>query len=97
MVKKFVLLAVVVIFALSACVTHTHVVGAGSQTGEEIVKAQWYILYGLMPLGEVVDTNEMAGGARDYTIVTQYTVVDALLSSIGNVVTLSRRTVKVIK
>ena len=96
MIRRLLILAVVAVFFLSACVTHTHVVGNGAQKGEEVSEAQWYLIAGLLPLNEV-DTNEMAGGAEDYTIVTQYTPLDAVISAVGSIITLQRRTVTVKK
>ena len=46
---------------LSACSTHTHVVGNGPSKGETVQARQWYILWGLIPLNNV-DTNAMAAG-----------------------------------
>ena len=76
------------------CSTHTHMVGAGPQTGEEITARQWYILWGLVPLNEV-DTAEMAGGAADYMIETQTTPLDVIIGIPAAYVTVSSRTVTV--
>ena len=94
MTKRLVLLAVLVVFVLAACVTQTHVVGNGAQQGISETRGQWYLLWGILPLGDA-DSRDMAEGAEDYTIVTQYTFFDALVSYFGSVITLHRRTVKV--
>jgi ABC-type glycerol-3-phosphate transport system substrate-binding protein len=93
-VSKAAALALVLVLVLSGCVTHVHQVGSGAQGGQVEEEVQWYALWGLIELNEV-DSNEMAGDADDYTITTQYTFVDALISMVTNYVTISRRTVMV--
>jgi hypothetical protein len=90
------LLMLCLILGLSSCYTTTHVVGNGAQGSTEVTETNWYALYGLIELNEV-DSKAMAGGATDYTIVTQHTFIDALISAFTNVVTISRQTTKVIK
>jgi hypothetical protein len=77
-----------------ACHTHTHVVGRGAQTGMTESTRQWYAVFGLVPLGNA-DTKAMAGGANDYTITTQTTFIDGLISAITGIVTIDCRTVEV--
>lgn len=89
-------LALVAVLVLSGCVTHVHVVGDGAQGGEVEEAVQWYALWGLVELNEV-SSADMAGDADDYTITTQYTFIDALISAVTNYVTISRRTVMVEK
>ncbi|MFP4373016.1 MAG: Bor/Iss family lipoprotein [Spirochaetaceae bacterium] len=93
-VSKAAALALVLVLVLSGCVTHVHQVGDGAQFGQSEEEVQWYALWGLVELNEV-DSNEMAGEAEDYTITTQYTVVDALITFVTSYVTISRRTVMV--
>jgi hypothetical protein len=76
--------------------THEHIVGTGAATGYTESAKQWYLLWGLVPLNKV-DTKAMSGGAENYKIVTQSTIVDAILGSIGSFASLSVRTVQVIK
>ena len=67
--KKLGLLLSVTILLLSACSTHSHVVGDGPQTGVTETARQYYVLFGLVPLNKV-DTNSMIGGATDYKLET---------------------------
>ena len=53
-------------------------------------------MFGLVPLNEV-KTKDMAAGATNYTIKTQATFVDGLISIITSIVTVSCRTVEVTK
>ncbi len=96
--KKIIALTLIVIFigVLIGCSAHRHIIGNGAQTGEEVTARQWYILYGLIPLGEV-DTKEMAGDATDYEIITKQGIVDILLNSFTGIVTVFSRTVIVKK
>jgi hypothetical protein len=82
--------------ALSSCMTLTHVVGEGGQSAAMLQKRQWYILWGLVPLNEV-NSKEMAAGASNYTITSQYTVVDFIITAITSIVTVNCQTVKVQK
>jgi hypothetical protein len=77
------------------CTTHIHVVGQGGTAKAESAR-QWYILFGLVPLNEV-KTKDMAAGAANYTIKTQATFVDGLISIVTGIVTVSCRTVEVTK
>ena len=90
------LVAAASVVFLIGCAAHTHVIGNGAKGGESISKAQWYAVWGLVPLGNV-DTKEMAGGATDYTIKTKESFVDFLIGIITENVTIVRRTVTVEK
>ena len=96
-IKRAFMVAVtaIVLVSLGGCMTHEHIVGTGAATGYTESSKQWFLLYGLIPLGNV-DTKAMAGGAPDYKIVTQTTIIDAIISNI-TVGLLIPRTVKVIK
>ena len=89
-----VLLLVLVVIA--GCAAHVHNIGEGTKSKEEIKKRQWYILWGLVELNEV-DTAQMAGEAKDYTIVTQQNELDTLINIFGSMITLHARTVTVEK
>jgi hypothetical protein len=57
-------------------------------------KRQLWVI-ALVPINEI-DSNSMAGGATDYTIKTQQTFVDGLISAVtGGIITI--RTVTVTK
>lgn len=78
------------------CFTMTHVVGDGSKTATTETARQWYILWGLVPLNKV-DSKSMAGGATNYTIVSEYTAVDFILNIFTSFVTIESMTVQVSK
>ena len=96
--KKMVYLMALLICLLtvSSCYTLTHQVGSGAQGGATVEKRHWYVLYGLVPLIEV-DSQAMAEGAADYTITSQHTFLDLVISAITGVVTIQTKTVKVTK
>jgi len=81
---------------LVGCSTHVHTVGKGPQTGEVVTESQWYAINGLYPLNEV-DTAAMAGGATNYEIKTEMSVVDMIITYFTSAVTVQRRTVTVTK
>ena len=78
----------------SACYTIQHTVGTGGRGGSESEKRQWYALFGLIPLGEV-DSKSLAGDAANYTVTTQWGIVDILLNLITGIVTITSQTVTV--
>jgi hypothetical protein len=85
--------AVLAILILPGCFSMQHTVGAGPPPGNiPQVAKQWYALYGLVPLGHV-DGGQMAGGARDFRITTEFTFTDVLLSSITSFFTFYRQSV----
>jgi hypothetical protein len=73
------------IFAVSmmmtSCYTYTSVVGKGAQGTKETKKWNHYVLWGLAPVG-VSDSKAMAEGATDYTVKTEQTFVNGLVSAI---------------
>lgn len=91
---KVTLIAILMAFAFTSCMTLNHTVGDGAKTGVEVSAKQWYVLWGLVPLNDV-DSKAMASGATDYTITSQYTLVDAIISSITSIVTVNVQTVRV--
>jgi Bor protein len=96
MKKLLVLLVVVSMLLVVSCSTNIHKVGKGAQGGEVISQRQWYAVYGLAPLNNI-DTNQMAGDAQDYEIVTQQSFMDGLISIVLSELTISCRTVTVKK
>ena len=76
MKKKIIALCVLAVF-LGACAMHTHVIGSGG-AGATVTKRQLYVV-GLVPINDI-DTKVIAGDAENYTIVTQTTFVDGLIS-----------------
>ena len=89
------ILAVLAMTMLVGCMTHEHIVGTGAATGYTESAKQWYLLGGLLSLNPV-DTKAMSGAAQNYKIITQTTVIDAVISGLTFGL-LVPRTVKVIK
>lgn len=83
MKKEFLKLAFVlgVCVIMTSCYTVTATIGSGSQTGEEKVGHNHFLIAGLVPVG-IADVKEMAGGAKDYTVTVTHSFVDGLLSAI---------------
>lgn len=66
---------------LTSCYSYTSVVGKGAQGGTEVKKWNHYVIEGLIPVG-VSDSKAMAAGATDYTVKTEQSFVNGLLSVI---------------
>lgn len=83
MKRKIVLGAVIFTASmmLTSCYTYTTVVGKGAQGNSETKKWNHYVLFGLAPVG-VSDAKAMAGDAADYTVTTQQSFVNGLVSAI---------------
>ncbi|NND73361.1 MAG: hypothetical protein HKN43_17430 [Rhodothermales bacterium] len=82
---------------LTGCYSIDHVVGKGGATTGEIDEVrQWYVLFGLVPINEV-DTADMADGADDYTITTEFTALDVIIGIFTGIVSVYPRTVRVTK
>ena len=96
MIKKIIALMLIVVFAFSGCYTQTHIVGDGAKGNSVEMQKSWYILFGLVPLNKV-DSKQMAGGATDYTIVTQHSFIDFVISIFTSIVTIYPMTVEVHK
>jgi hypothetical protein len=96
--KKMIKIVTIVLLLLVfvGCTTHIHKVGNGPQSYDSQEERQWYVLWGLVPLNEV-DTNDMVGDAVDYRIKTEVTPLDILIGIPAACVTVTSRTVTVIK
>ena len=68
-------------FMFSSCYTYTSVVGKGAHGTATISHKNHYLIDGLVPL-KTSDSKEMAGDAKDYSITTEHTFIDGLLSAI---------------
>jgi hypothetical protein len=79
-----------------ACYTFQHQVGSGGSGGETVQESSWWILWGLVPLTKP-NSKEMAGGATDYTVTTQFTFIDVIITAITGWVTIHKQTVTVEK
>lgn len=91
-----VIAAVLAVALLAGCAAHTHVIGAGAQGTQTAEQRQWYVLWGLVPIN-IVDTAAMSGGAHDYTIHTETSVLDFVINIFTSIVTVNSRTVTVTK
>jgi hypothetical protein len=94
--KKSFFLIFLFVILLSSCMTLTHVVGTGGSGGAAAEQKQWYALWGLVPINNV-DSKSMAGGAANYTIKSQMSFVDAVISIVAGIVTIRVQTVSVSK
>ncbi len=96
--KLFKRLLVVILIAstltITACMTHKHVIGDGGKGSQVETERQWWVLFGLVPLNNV-NTATMAKGAKDYTIVTQTSFLDYVISAFTGIVSINCRTVEV--
>ncbi len=66
---------------LTSCYSYTSVVGEGAKGMTQITKKNHYVIAGLGAIN-VSDSKAMAGGAKNYTVKTEQTFVDGLLSMI---------------
>lgn len=96
--KKLIAILLIACLSLSAvgCYTFEHQVGKGAQTGMKVEKKQWFILWGLVPINQV-DSQAMAKGAADYTIKTEMSPVDVVVSIVTSWLTVYPQTVSVTK
>ncbi len=80
---------ITLIIFLSSCNATMHTVGTGGkgnckEVGQyDAKKKQWYLFWGLLPLNKV-DSKELAGGARNYTIRTTTSFGDGLIAIPGS-------------
>jgi hypothetical protein len=96
-VKSLLLVAVFALtLALSSCYTLVHTVGDGARGGQVTAQKQWYALFGLVPINNV-DSKAMAGGAENYTITTEISFIDYVITAFTSIVTISVKTVEVQK
>ena len=66
---------------LTSCFTYTTVVGEGAKGNSETKAWNHYVIYGLAPVG-VSNPADLAGGAKDYTVKTEQTFVNGLVSAL---------------
>jgi hypothetical protein len=81
---------------MTSCYTFHHQVGDGGTGASEETERQWFILWGLVELNSV-DSQEMAGGATDYTATTEWTPLDILINIFTGYITVYSRTYTVTK
>lgn len=75
------LACLLLILSVSSCYTYTTVVGTGAQGNQETTLWNNYFIYGLVP-GNVSDPAVLAGGAKNYTVVTEMTFVNGLITAL---------------
>jgi hypothetical protein len=73
-----------------------HTVGEGGGGEKVAQERQWYILWGLVPLGEH-DGGQMAKGNTNFTIQTQYSPMDFLFNIFTGWISIFSQTVTVTK
>jgi len=88
MKPKVLIIATSLVLFISACTTHTHIVGNGAQGSAEVSKRQLWVI-SLVPINDV-DTRKMAGGATDYEIQTQVDFIDIIVSGLTSGIITSR-------
>lgn len=96
MIKKIICLTLIVFVLFPGCYSISHTVGDGHKGSNIETARQWYVLWGLVPLNKV-DSKDMAKGATDYTIKTEITALDFLISIVTGWVTIYPMTVEVKK
>ena len=74
-------MALIASMMLTSCYTYETVVGKGAQGTTITKKWNHYVIYGLAPVG-VSNAKEMAAGATDYTVKTEQSFVNGLISAI---------------
>ena len=84
------------VMMLAGCAAHTHVVGTGAAGTDVVQMRQWYALWGLVPINQA-DSGAMAAGATNYSIHTELSVLDWVISIFTGIVTINSRTVTVTK
>lgn len=84
MIKKSLKLGAILLASatlLTSCYSYTTVVGEGAKGNSEVKEWNHYVVYGLAPVG-ISDPKEMAGGASDYTVKTEMSFVNGLVSAL---------------
>ena len=75
----FVIFASSVLF--SSCYTYTTVVGEGPESNKETTEWNHYLFWGLAPVN-VTDPAQLAGDKKDYTVKTEQSFVNGLVSAL---------------
>lgn len=83
-------------FSTTGCYTLNHQVNGGAKGSQTTSSRQWYALWGLVPINKV-DGGKMASGASSYTIKSQHTFLDIIISCVTGFVTINSQTVSVTK
>lgn len=83
-----------VCFLFAGCFTQQHVIGDGARNGQTEEVRQWYALWGLIPIN-TVDTYELADGAENYEVKTEFTALDFIIGIFTGLVSVHPMTVTV--
>lgn len=79
MKKMFKLLVLsVVMMSFTACYTVTATIGSGPKSGEQVKKANHFLIAGLVPIS-TANVKEMAGDAKDYELKVTHSFIDGFL------------------
>ncbi len=104
MFKKLTALALVAVMvtvtagANIGCYTQKFDVGTGGTTGESREFQQWFALWGLVPITQIEDDVEnYTADSSNYTVTTQFTVLDVIIGIFTGIVTIQPKTVTVDK
>ena len=89
MKPKILIIATSLVLFISACTTHTHIVGNGAQGNAEVSKRQLWVI-SLVAINDV-DTKALAGDATDYEITTQSDIVDLIIGGFTGGLIVSRK------
>ncbi len=80
----------------SGCYTVRHTVGKGPRTHEKVEGSLWYALGGLIPI-DPIDSKELAGGATDYQVTTEFTFLDIVIDTFTSFLGFIKQTIIVEK
>ncbi|MCL6219478.1 Bor family protein [Zunongwangia pacifica] len=65
----------------TSCYSYTTVVGKGAQGNQKVTQWNHYLIGGLAPVG-VSNDKEMAGDAENYTVHTEMSFINGLVSTL---------------
>ncbi len=85
-------LASLLLLTLPGCFTFQHTVGIGPTEDYAVQDSDWFALWGLTAMGNPVDSQQLAEGAIDYRVTTEFTVTDIVLSAIPSLLGFYRQT-----
>jgi len=68
-------------FLFSSCYSYTTVVGEGAQGNTKVSQWNHYLIAGLAPIN-ISDAKEMAGDTKNYTVKTEQSFVNGLISAL---------------
>lgn len=94
MKRVFIFVLLIVFLITTGCYTMVHRVGTGGNNTTEKSERQWYFLFGLIELNHV-DSYEMADGAENYTVTTDWTPVDFIITLFSSMILVTPWTITV--